>query len=131
MSKDDQLKFWSIVATIPTVALIIPFVLVRAAGGSEGLGVFTSILVAMVAEAIFIPAFLTSHQQAECVTPGSPAKPKSNVNTTDLDKEREERLKELKEAMEDPDNPLDEITVGAQERDIEADYQRKLAERMS
>jgi len=46
-----------------------------------------------------------------------------------LDAERDQRLKELKAAIEDPENPLDEITAGAQEREIEADYQRKLAER--
>ena len=56
--------------------------------------------------------------------------PKPDPNS-DLDRERAERLKELKEAAEDPENLLDEITVGAQEREIEADYQRKIAGRKS
>lgn len=49
----------------------------------------------------------------------------------DLKLEREQRLKELKAAAEDPESPLDEITIEAQRREIEADFQRKIAERKS
>lgn len=59
-----------------------------------------------------------------------PVAPKPDPNA-DLKRERAARLKDLREAAADPDNPLDPITVGAQEREIEADYQRKLAERKS
>ena len=59
-----------------------------------------------------------------------PIAPKPDTNA-DLKRERAERLKELKAAAEDKESPLDPITVQVQEREIEADYQRKLAERKS
>lgn len=64
-------------------------------------------------------------------SPAAVPKSSEKTDTADLDKEREERLREVKEAAEDPENMLDEITVQVQEREIEADYQRKLAERKS
>ncbi len=144
MRPEEKFSLRLLIVAIPAVFAVLGCFVSLGVSGTPGPGMFIGFLVGLLADAFYVPLIElylvrceNSTEAARKLSPTAPAtsaeigKPGAKPETSDLDKEREERLKELKEAAEDPENMLDPVTVGIQEREIEADYQRKLAERLS
>ncbi len=151
MRVEEKFSLWLLTVAIPCVGALLGTVISFSAGGTPMQGLGWGLLAGVAGDGIYVPLLVyvilpryptevTATPEATPTSHATTAAPKTATKVkdkteekkhADLDAERDQRLKELKAAAEDQDNPLDEITVGAQEREIEADYRRKIAERLS